>query len=80
MPSLVGSEMCIRDRCYGARSGAVFRCREPYGAVRFYFMSYDAVRSGILCPTVRFGAVVRYRKTYRAVRCAFQAGKYAAVG
>ena len=46
----------------------------------FIFMSYDAVRSGILCPTVRFGAVVRYRKTYRAVRCAFQAGKYAAVG
>ena len=28
------------------RFGVVFRCREPFGAVRLYFMSYGAVRCG----------------------------------
>ena len=57
------------------RFGAVFRCREPYGAIRLYFMSYGVVR----CGSVRFGAVFRYRKTYGAVRCGFQEGKNPAV-
>ena len=40
------------------RFGAVFRCHEPYGAVRLYFMSYGAVRFGFeesKKTTARFG-------------------------
>ena len=44
------------------RFGAVFRCREPYGAVLGY----------IFYPTVRFGAFFQCRKTYGAVRCGFE--------
>ena len=32
--------------CPTVRFGAVFRCPEPYGAVRLYFLSYCAVRCG----------------------------------
>ena len=47
------------------RFGAVFKCREPYGAVRLY-----------LCKTVRFGAVFQYyRKTYGAVRFGLEEGQ-----
>ena len=48
------------------RFGAVFRCRELYGAVRLHFMSYGAVRCGF---------PISYSKTYGAVRCGFQEGK-----
>ena len=50
------------------RFGAVFRCREPYGAVRCYFMSYGPISaffpisSNLRCGAVRCGAV----------RCVFQ--------
>ena len=59
------------------RFGAVFRCREPYGAVRCYVMSYGPVRCGFLispnlwCGAVRFS---RRHKSYGAVRCGFQEG------
>ena len=48
------------------RFGAVFRCRELYGAVRLYFMSDGAVRCGF---------PISYSKTYGAVRCGSQEGK-----
>ena len=40
------------------RFGAVFRCREPYGAVRLYLLFYGAVRCGFaISYNLRWGAV-----------------------
>ena len=44
-----------------ARFGAVYRCREPYGAVRLYLMSYGTGRCGfqIVKCTVRCCSVLK---------------------
>ena len=53
---------------YPSVHGAVFRCREPYSAVRCYFISHGPVRCGfsdIVKPTVRCGAVFKKAKILR---------------
>ena len=67
-----GSVLWCILRCGSVRFGAVFKCREPYGAVRLYCISYGAVRCGFpISSNLRCGAVrsSRGQKSCGAVRC-----------
>ena len=70
IPTVRFGEIFRNGKTYGVVRRGFLRCREPYGAVRCYLMSYGAVRFGFQCGESYGSARFRWHSR-GAVRCGF---------